>query len=84
MYVYVIVAFSLYYNNYADINECTSNTDNCDQTCSNTVGGFNCGCNAGYQLDSNRRTCNGENTSIFIHSFGHDLLNFIIIMYIHV
>ena len=40
-----------------DINECNLNTDNCEQTCSNTLGGFNCGCNDGYQLDSNRRTC---------------------------
>lgn len=40
-----------------DVNECTLNTDNCEQTCSNTLGGFNCGCNDGYQLDSNRRTC---------------------------
>ena len=47
----------------ADINECTSNTDSCDQICSNTLGGFNCGCNSGYQLASNGRTCNGEKDS---------------------
>ena len=44
----------------ADINECSANTDNCAQTCSNTVGSFTCGCNSGFTLDSNGRTCSGE------------------------
>ena len=43
-----------------DINECLANTNNCAQTCSNTVGSFTCGCNSGFTLDSNAQTCSGE------------------------
>ena len=45
---------------FADINECTSNTDNCAQTCSNTVGGFTCGCFSGYRRNNDGITCRGE------------------------
>ena len=44
---------------YIDINECTADTDDCDQVCTNTDGSFTCSCNSGYTLDSNERTCNG-------------------------
>ena len=44
----------------SDINECSANTDNCAQTCTNTIGSYTCGCNSGYRLDSNGRTCTGE------------------------
>ena len=30
------------------------------QICSNTVGGFNCGCNSGYTLASDGRACIGD------------------------
>ena len=51
---------SFFFTTFADINECTSNTDNCAQTCSNTVGGFTCGCFSGYRLNNDGRTCRGE------------------------
>lgn len=35
-------------------------TSGCSQTCTNSEGSFQCGCNAGYVLDSNRFSCNGE------------------------
>ena len=44
---------------YADINECSEESHNCDQTCSNTVGSFTCSCRSGYTLDSDGRRCNG-------------------------
>ena len=36
-----------------DINECTSDTDNCDMNagCTNTPGSFTCACNQGYSGD---------------------------------
>ena len=43
----------------ADIDECFEGTNNCSQTCTNTEGNFTCGCNDGYRLDSNERSCNG-------------------------
>ena len=44
-----------------DVNECAENIDNCEHTCENTVGSFLCGCNAGYELTSDGRTCQGMN-----------------------
>ena len=43
----------------ADINECTEGTSGCTQSCSNTLGSFQCGCNNGFRLSGNGRTCNG-------------------------
>ena len=44
-----------------DVDECTQNIHNCEHTCENTVGSFLCGCNAGYELTSDGRTCQGMN-----------------------
>ena len=44
-----------------DVDECAQNIHNCEQTCKNTVGSFLCGCNAGYELTSDGRTCQGMN-----------------------
>ena len=37
----------------ADVDECTIETDLCDQNCFNTIGGYTCSCNAGYTLSGN-------------------------------
>ena len=58
MYLYVTVYIRVIYFN-VDIDECTNNTDNCNQTCTNTEGSFTCGCNGGYELNSDGTTCNG-------------------------
>ena len=42
-----------------DNDECAENADNCEQVCLNTVGSFDCGCNPGYELTSDGRTCQG-------------------------
>ena len=44
---------------YTDIDECAEETDDCSQTCTNTIGSFICGCNIGYALDIDGSTCNG-------------------------
>ena len=46
----------------ADINECLPNGGKgpCAQICNNTIGSFQCSCNAGYTLSG--YACNGENT----------------------
>ena len=43
----------------SDNNECTLNTDLCDQNCQNTDGGYTCSCNTGYTLDRDRQSCFG-------------------------
>ena len=40
-----------------DINECSLNSDGCDQTCNNTIGSFQCSCNSGYTLNVDGITC---------------------------
>ena len=42
-----------------EINECTMNTDDCEQECINIEGGFRCDCFEGYILDDNGRNCLG-------------------------
>ena len=44
----------------SDIDECITNRDNCQQTCTNTRGSFTCGCGSGYRLNSDGRTCRGK------------------------
>ena len=43
-----------------DINECSEDTDNCQQNCVNTGGSFTCSCRRGYSLNSDRRTCSSK------------------------
>ena len=42
-----------------DVNECQTLTDNCQQVCTNTEGSYTCSCSTGFELDSDRLTCNG-------------------------
>ena len=46
---------------YADIDECATNTNTCDQLCNNTIGSFLCGCMDGYRLIvMDNSTCDGN------------------------
>lgn len=42
-----------------DIDECANSNGGCDQTCTNTIGSFSCGCNDGYEL-VNETLCVGK------------------------
>ena len=44
----------------SDVNECSTNNGGCNQVCTNNIGSFVCSCNAGYELDSDERTCVGK------------------------
>ena len=44
---------------FADIDECERGEHNCNQTCSNTLGSFECSCTAGYTLQGDGATCAG-------------------------
>ena len=45
----------------SDVNECETEANNCDQLCENTVGSFQCGCNEGYFLNNDGKTCEDVN-----------------------
>lgn len=40
-----------------DVNECQMNNGGCQQTCSNTQGAYACGCNTGFTLSKDRKSC---------------------------
>ena len=44
-----------------DINECTINTDECDNNfmCINNIGSYECQCRSGFQLSSDKESCTG-------------------------
>ena len=43
----------------ADIDECLSGTDTCDQQCVNTIGTYQCACADGFALNTDNITCGG-------------------------
>ena len=46
----------------ADIDECIEGTAECDTdaNCTNTIGGYNCSCNSGYEGDGFEGNCSSE------------------------
>ncbi len=57
-----------------DINECQTNTDNCDAnaTCTNTAGSFTCACNAGYAGDGVTCAVSGPSVAQVVTATGID------------
>ena len=45
---------------FVDIDECSLDSDGCEQFCTNSIGSFICSCSTGYELDQDGRKCNGE------------------------
>ena len=43
-----------------DVNECAIANGGCEHECINTEGSFYCDCRDGYMLESNNRTCEGN------------------------
>ena len=48
--------------NFADINECRDRNGGCSDLCINTPGSFSCGCDPGYVLLPDHRSCGGKHT----------------------
>jgi fibulin 1/2 len=42
------------------MDECQDGTSTCQETCTNTMGSYICGCNEGFRLNSDGRTCYGR------------------------
>ncbi|XP_055611221.1 tolloid-like protein 1 [Uranotaenia lowii] len=40
-----------------EVDECEMNEHNCEHECINTLGGYECGCEIGYELHSDRKSC---------------------------
>ena len=46
---------------FIDVDECSLSNGGCDQLCVNIEGSFQCRCQQGFILDSEKRTCRGNN-----------------------
>ena len=68
----------------ADINECLEGTAECDAdaSCNNTIGGYNCSCNSGYEGDGFEGNCSSECKffSVFNISYLHNCISLQILM----
>ena len=51
-----------YLTSMTDIDECLVGTAECDNdaNCTNTIGGYNCSCNSGYEGDGSEGNCSSE------------------------
>lgn len=54
LYIYSRLTISLL---ATDINECEVENGGCQDNCANTVGSFNCSCDAGRLLDEDLKSC---------------------------
>ena len=52
--LYLVLVFIL---QFSDVNECDTSNGNCNQTCINTEGSYNCNCSDGYVIASNGYDC---------------------------
>ncbi|XP_066270954.1 fibrillin-2-like [Branchiostoma lanceolatum] len=62
----------LLFNCTQDINECTILNGGCSQTCTNTVGGYNCSCTEGFVLDFDGHNCTGTSSCSTPKHVGND------------
>ena len=52
------------YTVYSDIDECALGIHECDQVCRDSPGSYACGCNAGYNLNTDGFTCMTSKSNI--------------------
>lgn len=69
----VISIFNLSVLLVLDIDECSERNGGCDSLCINSPGSFACGCEVGFILQPDGRTCEGEmlNNGKKLLSFEH-------------
>ena len=44
---------------YIDVDECEEAISGCHQGCNNTIGGYSCECDPGYELAEDEHMCDG-------------------------
>ena len=68
-YLYIIIHCNLDHACLADINECLIDNGECEQTCDNIDGSYQCSCWNGYEFTSDNYTCTGMANIAFTNSF---------------
>lgn len=43
-----------------EVDECETSEHGCEHKCTNTLGGYECSCNIGYELHSDKKHCEGK------------------------
>ena len=61
-----MIPFYINIHIYIDVDECATDNGGCMQICINTVGSYECSCEAGYSMKSDGHTCAG-NVNLFTH-----------------
>ena len=59
---------------FVDVDECQTDEHNCNQTCSNTLGSFECKCRLGYSLQRDNATCRGTYVRMYVCMYAITLL----------
>jgi hypothetical protein len=58
-----------------DINECNEETDDCEEHCYNSIGGYYCNCTGpGYRLHGDGNTCESEYQNTLQSNFNNGML----------
>ena len=57
----------IFFNIFADIDECARNISGCNQDCTNTIGSYFCSCYPGYDIQNDNRTCVGKGLTEYLH-----------------
>ena len=52
---------------YSDIDECATDNGGCEQNCTNSKGSYECSCKDGYELDDDKKGCNGGNEHAYLY-----------------
>jgi hypothetical protein len=69
---------------FTDINECDTNNGDCQHSCRNTYGSFNCYCRPGYSLMSDGKKCMGRHFKIHKKLFNENTCKCIILKLFYV
>ena len=59
---------------FTDENECQRNNGGCEMMCTNTVGSFQCSCNAGFALSADNFSCDGKELNEFLAFYVEQVL----------
>ena len=63
LFVYMILEESSYVF-FTDIDECSVNNGGCNQTCTNSIGSYQCSCSSGFTLNQDGHSCDSKSSTI--------------------
>ena len=55
-------------HSFVDYNECVDGTAQCAHNCTDIIGGYNCSCRDGYELEPDGHNCTGKTDRPLLHT----------------